>query len=297
MEKFKRTIFYVTVAEEDIITRGAYRERKSDEYELASEWAKWWMYHLSKNEDYKKYCEAKRTGDVVVCDEIECKFPKISLIYEDVGELVFTVLHPGWQWDAWFDSHIDLFVPQAAEVEIIEQDDYDKSVHTSHRVLKVPLGLSSKEAKKMFAKFSDEFYGKGNENLREPKYQIYKASNCSLEPIKRAVMVHIAMSTSDGDRENTSAAEAAIILALLSKPTNAHFLTKDEYADLDEYNYFRGQITVPLDPKSGAVIQAPKSTDFPDQLKNFRRLTRAYRYRVENTLHGIFPCDEPITSN
>lgn len=100
-------------------------------------WAKTWLFFFLLNEDYEKYCVAKRTKDNKTAKVLEKQFPKVAELYEDWGDIHQMQLRD------WWSSHKHLFFTDTSEV---------REVTSSHEIkntslyLEIPLDMPVSKA-------------------------------------------------------------------------------------------------------------------------------------------------------
>lgn len=66
-----------------------------------------WREYLGNNKNYREYCEAKRNGEVGVCEKLEKVFENLPVVYEDWGD--FYDESGLSEWETWIKSRRHLF--------------------------------------------------------------------------------------------------------------------------------------------------------------------------------------------
>ena len=116
---------------------------------MNEEWIWFWFRCLRLNKPYHRYCELRRsTGVSTEQAEIERKYPKLSAVYEDFGDIhTFKVLggNNRENWSDWLNAHRHLFVVSTdLETELIKET--IDELNADYLYIRVPVTQAREDA-------------------------------------------------------------------------------------------------------------------------------------------------------
>lgn len=111
-----------------------------------------WRDFFKRNKDYRKYCDAKRSGDVASCKIMEGTFERLSDLYEDWGDLYDG--SEADEWEAWIEPRRHLFglckVDFSDDVVVYDPDSFVRNIA-------IPKGVTKAELLKLIDGFLDRY--------------------------------------------------------------------------------------------------------------------------------------------
>lgn len=247
-----------------------------------------WLYCLMRNQDYEKYCKAKKLAKTHICEEMENEFPRLSEIYQDWGDvyesdlLCDSIAQRDWCVDKY---HLFEHNPIAKWVEDAENYKY----RAGYELLDVPLMKTKAETLTIIKKHLDFVYKYRElavEKSKKPlarliyqelpvaKYRFHpkggKLSAATKLAVKKAFYVDELRQKTNDKGKPLSLTET--VLAIKQDPENPFgwTLTEEDKRDLQ-----RGVFKKGLFSSSEVTLVRRARSDFD-----------AY---VRNTIHGRFP--------
>jgi hypothetical protein len=229
-----------------------------------------WFRFFRLNENFKKYCEARRNVDDVTRRRLEKEFQKIEELYNDWGDIHILpdMYHDDLiEWKAWLNNKRSLFFVH--DIEIV--DTCDESPEGGKISISIPTGLNKIQLCRLFEEFvvkNPGILGSG------PKYSLTsikgQRQSETLNRLEKAELVHDLVS-GYGEFEFSYAEIAELILKVPS---------------LREFG-FKWYPTA--DQKVRMENKAFRKSEVSDYKRTLVNLKRFFENTVEGTIQGRFP--------
>lgn len=238
---------------------------------MTDEWIWYWFRCFKLNNDYKRYCEAKRNKDSKALALLERKFKRISELYADWGDIhAFSERAANRKhWKAWLEEHRHLFVNEDSRKAVVIRTT-PKKLDQQYLYLKVPIRKSApmaiNEAKELIRKEYSKAKIKAAAKTGVVKYPLAVKiiSDRTLKGVRKALNVwHLYNPAIGRDR---TAKEVALILAEGKRGKKAKGVA-DWTWTLENFNY----------------------GDLDDMRVQVMKYNRNAKNIIANTIKGRFP--------
>lgn len=179
---------------------------------MNDEWIKNWFRYFKLNEDYKRYCEAKRNGDKKAAAQLDKQFINIASLYDDWGDIhAFSEKEDDRKyWKQWLEQHRHLFTNEDRRKAVIIRNP-PTELNEQYIYLKIPIrksaAMATMEAKELIYKEYSKAKVKKAAKTGVVKYPLSVKNDCdrTLRGVRKALNVwHLFRNTEAEDNRKVA---------------------------------------------------------------------------------------------
>ena len=240
---------------------------------MNDEWIKNWFRYFKLNDDFERYCEAKRDNDNKSITRLEKRFSKIRSLYDDWGDIhAFNYREKNYKyWEQWLEEHRHLFINEDRRKAVVVRNP-QKELDEQYIYLKVPIRksapITTKEAKALIYKEYTKAKIKAAAKAGVVKYPLSVKIACdrTLRGVRKARTVWHLVKITESEVNNKVAFNVAYELAVGARGGYRHGVTDWTWK----------------------VYELNRGSDY-DRRTQVLRYNREAKKIIANTIKGQFP--------